>query len=47
MTFGEIRDGSWDPWGGLGRVEDPQGGPRWLGKPSGKSGMGWETIGEV
>ena len=35
--LGEVRDGSWDDRGGLGRV----------GGPSRKSGTGWGTIGVV
>ena len=34
-NLGEVRDGSWDPQGGPGRVVGP----------SGRSGMGWGTLG--
>ena len=57
-TLEDLRDGSGNPWGGPGRVGrylgevrngfgDPRKGTGRVGGPSGMTGTGRETIGEV
>ena len=46
-TFGEVRAGSFDHWGGLRRVGGPSGRSGLGWGPSGRSLTVWETLEEV
>ena len=46
-TLGEVRNGSWDTRVGPGRVEGLSDRSKSVGGHSGRSGMGWSSLGKV